>query len=73
MTFTYAELDALVKDLQNCSADFPKEAADAITYLRAQLAERDGTIDQLEQDLSDMRDNAESAYRRGYYAGRNGG
>ena len=28
-------------------------------------------MDQLKQDLSDMRDNAESAYRRGYWAGAN--
>ena len=35
-------------------------------------AEDASEIAQLEQDLDDMRDNAESAYRRGYFEGRNG-
>ena len=40
--------------------------------LKASIVELTAEKDQLEQDLSDMRDNAETAYRRGYYAGGNG-
>lgn len=47
----------------------------ARTAVPALSAERDALAaerDQLEQDLADMRDNADTAFRRGYYAGRNG-
>ena len=49
-----------------------EQSAAAITALRARLAEVERERDQLEQDLSDMRDNAESAYRRGYFDRGNG-
>ena len=51
-----------------------RRAADMrmLTTLAAENATLRAERDQLEQDLSDMRDNAESAYRRGYWAGGNG-
>ena len=42
-----------------------------LTSLAAENATLRAELDQLKQDLSDMRDNAESAYRRGYWAGVN--
>ena len=45
---------------------------DSGAAMEIELATLRAERDQLEQDLSDMRDNAESAYRRGYLAGGNG-
>jgi uncharacterized small protein (DUF1192 family) len=50
----------------------PLYSAATITAQAAEIERLTAEKDQLEQDLSDMRDNAESAYRRGYGAGGNG-
>ena len=59
---------------ERCKAldDRDRHCAAMIRQLLAEDAAKQIQIDQLEQDLSDMRDNAESAYRRGYWAGGNG-
>jgi chromosome segregation ATPase len=48
------------------------ETHEELEEARAENERLTAEKDQLEQDLSDMRDNAESAYRRGYWARGNG-
>lgn len=50
----------------------PDQTAAMDRMIAEAVADKDGEIAQLNQDLDDMRDNAESAYRRGYWAGGNG-
>jgi len=50
----------------------PDQTAALERLIAEAVADKDGEIAQLNQDLDDMRDNAESAYRRGYWAGGNG-
>lgn len=49
-----------------------REDRDAINEACQALTNIETERDQFGQDLSDMRDNAESAYRRGYWEGGNG-
>ena len=58
----HSELVARLRDMGIQCCDL---AADAIETLQSEN-------DQLEQNLRDMSDNADSAYRRGYWAARNG-
>jgi predicted RNase H-like nuclease (RuvC/YqgF family) len=70
-----AERDALSARLDVDAKAHEKEIAvwsENYAALERKVAEVEAERDQLEQDLADMRDNADSAFRRGYYAGRNG-
>ena len=61
------------RDIANASriTRLPDLEAAYLTLAAENAALRE-ELDQLEQDLSNMRDNIESAYRRGYWAGGNG-
>jgi hypothetical protein len=63
--------DAL-REAANAEAQENETQRETIAGLTARVEALTAEKDQLEQDLSDMRDNAESAYRRGYWAGGNG-
>jgi len=67
-----AHSNGLDDDRDLANARFIAWAREAVPALRAALNDAQAERDELERDLSDMRDNAESAFRRGYHAGRSG-
>ena len=70
----YIQLHEAVETIAAMITDCDRDAlaAHVAAEVAKARAEDASEIAQLEQDLDDMRDNAESAYRRGYFEGRNG-